>query len=125
MHLAYALLDGDFDTLIMVDAVPLGEPPGTVAVLEVDPGETGTSTVDAHGMTPTAVLGLLNALGGKVNRVFVVGCQPATLDHGMSLSEPVRAAVDEAAKCALRLAGDCVPTAMRAGVSPPGTRERR
>ena len=35
VHLAYELLDG-YDALVLVDAVPMGEPPGTVAVIEPD-----------------------------------------------------------------------------------------
>ena len=35
MHLAYDLLDG-YDALVLVDAVPMGEPPGTLAVIEPD-----------------------------------------------------------------------------------------
>ena len=37
VHLAYELLDG-YDGLVLVDAVPMGEPPGTVAVIEPDRG---------------------------------------------------------------------------------------
>ena len=33
MHLAYDLLEG-YDALVLVDAVPMGEPPGTLAVIE-------------------------------------------------------------------------------------------
>ena len=33
VHLAYELLDG-YDGLILIDAVPMGEAPGTVAVIE-------------------------------------------------------------------------------------------
>ena len=35
MHLAYELLDG-YDALVLIDAVPMGEPPGTVAIIEPD-----------------------------------------------------------------------------------------
>ncbi len=35
VHLAYELLDG-YDVLVLVDAVPMGEPPGTLAVIEPD-----------------------------------------------------------------------------------------
>ena len=38
VHLAYELLDG-YDALVLVDALPMGEAPGTVAVLEVDPAD--------------------------------------------------------------------------------------
>jgi hydrogenase maturation protease len=51
-------------------------------------------------MNPVSVLQLVSALGGKCGRVLVVGCEPATVepnpDGRIGLSEPVRAAVDEA-----------------------------
>ncbi|GAA3936094.1 hydrogenase maturation protease [Actinomadura viridis] len=116
LHLAYGLLDGRHDTLIMVDAVPLDGPPGSLAVLEVDDpsaepaapagseeggagGPSGEAhvAVDGHGMDPQTVLRLLRQLGGGgVERVLVVGCRPAVVEERMGLSEPVRAAVDEA-----------------------------
>lgn len=102
VHLAYDLLDGRWDTVVLVDAVPLDEPPGTLAVLEVDPtGDpdlVGAAALDAHGMHPAAVLALLRDLGGTVDRVLVVGCAPAVVEERMGLSDPVAAAVDEAVR---------------------------
>ena len=110
VHLAYDLLDGEYQTLIMVDAAPVGGPPGELAVLRVDPGSAaagalpGRAPVDGHAMDPQAVLGALARLGGQVSRVFVVGCQPAVLAERMGLSEPVRGAVAEAARIVTELA---------------------
>ncbi|HKS50022.1 MAG TPA: hydrogenase maturation protease [Amycolatopsis sp.] len=127
IHLAYELLDGRFDTLIMVDAVPGDDPPGTVVVLEVDPsGDVdGPRLPDAHGMDPSSVLRLLRTFrvlgatpqnaeapdwgtpsrgGAGLDRILVVGCRPAVVAETMELSEPVRAAVGEAARVALDLA---------------------
>lgn len=97
VHLAYDLLEG-YDALVLVDTVPMSEPPGTIAVLEADSSArvAAPQTVDAHGMTPHVVLDLLAGLGGSVDRVLVVGCAPAVLDEGIGLSEPVAAAVDRA-----------------------------
>ena len=95
VHLAYDLLDGRHTTVVMVDAVPLDEPPGTLAVLEVDP-TAGGAPLDAHGMHPAAVLALLHDLGGSVDRVLVIGCAPGVVDERRGLSEPVAAAVDGA-----------------------------
>lgn len=106
MHLAYELGDG-YDTAILVDAAPRGGAPGTVYVIEPDLSAAGPSAaaaagesplMDAHSMEPTAVLGLLRVLGGNVRRVLVVGCEPATVEEGMGLSEPVARAVDEAVR---------------------------
>src|SRR6202035_5549577 len=64
VHLAYELLDG-YDGLILIDAVPMGEPPGTVAVIETHPSgglalDSDTETVvDAHNMGPEVVLATL------------------------------------------------------------------
>ena len=50
---------------------------------------------DGHGMDPESVLRLLRSLGGRVERVVVVGCQPASVQEQMGLSEPVEGALDE------------------------------
>jgi hydrogenase maturation protease len=50
-------------------------------------------------MNPVSVLRLARSLGGELNPVVVVGCEPATLgpEEGLiGLSAPVAAAVDEA-----------------------------
>ncbi len=73
MHLAYDLSSG-YETAILIDASPRGEPPGTVSVLDVDarpgPGPAapglpaGAALFDGHGMQPDVVLGMLGMLGG-------------------------------------------------------------
>ena len=90
MHLAYDLLDG-YDALILVDAIPTAEPPGTVTVLEIDDVPNGD--FDPHGMNPTAVLSNVERLGGTLPPTYVVGCAAATVDEGIGLSGPVGAAV--------------------------------
>jgi len=111
IHLAYELLDG-YDTLILVDASPRGEAPGTVYVIEPEipssrenaSGEAISSPlVDAHGMEPDSVLALLDSLGGQAGRVLVVGCEPASLEEGIGLSPPVSQAVDKAVKLVIEL----------------------
>jgi hydrogenase maturation protease len=66
----------------------------------------GASTVNAHSMSPDVVLQTLHGLGGAIDRVLVVGCQPAVVDEQMGLSEPVQAAVDAAVRMVLDLARD-------------------
>jgi hydrogenase maturation protease len=101
VHLAYELLEG-YDALILLDALPMNEPPGTLVILEPDLGASpeagGAPIVDAHTMSPTVVLSTLAGLGGHVARVYVLGCQPASLLEGMALSAPVAAAVEPAAE---------------------------
>jgi hydrogenase maturation protease len=115
VHLAYELLDG-YDGLVLIDAMAMGESPGTVAVIEPDadgglvPDEEAP-VVDAHSMSPEVVLATLARLGGGVPRVYVVGCQPASLDEDMGLSPPVAAAVDGAVELCRRLINEFVQPA--------------
>lgn len=109
LDLTYALLE-DYDAAIIVDALPRGQAPGTLYVVEPDtsepPGEEGSSQndllIETHGMHPAKVLRLVRAMGGKLDRVLVVGCEPSPFDPerdmDMSLSPPVRAAIPEAIK---------------------------
>ncbi len=105
VHLAYELLEGRHRCLVLVDALPMGEPPGTLAVVEVEDAGAFPATLDAHSMSPATVLASLSALGGSLSRVLVVGCEPLALDTGMSLSEPVTGALDEAARLVTEVAG--------------------
>lgn len=105
VHLAYELLGG-YDVLLLVDAAPRGEPPGTVSLLEVDQAELGDRSgsvqgaeealVDSHGLEPGAVLSSLGSLGGQVSRVLVVACEPESVDEGLGLTDVVQAAVPRA-----------------------------
>jgi hydrogenase maturation protease len=83
---------------IMVDATTQGDPPGTIYVIELAVPSTADTAplLDAHGMQPDVVMGLVGMLGGDPGRVLLVGCEPAGLDHGMGLSPAVEAAVDTA-----------------------------
>ncbi len=117
VHLAYELLDG-YDALVMVDAVPMGEPPGTVALIEPDPagevGEHATPAMDAHSMNPAVVLQMLAAMGGQVGRVVVVGCQPSVIEEGMGLSPAVAAAVERGVDAVREVVAElCVPNEER------------
>jgi len=102
--LAYALLDG-YDTTILVDACPRGEPAGTLYVIEPNLSGMGSpeeqqGAVEAHSMNPLNVLRLAASMG-PLNRVLLVGCEPGTLgpeEGQMGLSERIEPAVDEAVK---------------------------
>ena len=106
LHLAYELLEGDYDTVILVDIVSRGGTPGTVYELEPDgPDSTDIEDVaDGHGLRPDQVLAFARRLGGNVGRILIVGCEPACTDPDASMSEPVTAAVDTAMHTILRLA---------------------
>jgi hydrogenase maturation protease len=114
IHLAYELLEG-YDRLILVDALPRGEPPGTVYVVEPDAVGPG-GPADAHSMNPLSVFAHLAAIGGEPIPTVIVGCEPQSLDDEIGLSEPVRNAVDTAVNVVLELLE--MPTAAMIGGVP-------
>lgn len=99
LDLAYALRD--YDVAILVDAAPLGQPPGTLAVLEPRLDDDGAE-VETHAMDPVRVLRLARELDGLPERTLVVACEPKVVPDPDSdevvaeLSRPVAAAVAEA-----------------------------
>jgi hydrogenase maturation protease len=104
LDLAYSLLEG-YPTVILVDAVPRGQPPGTLYVIEPDISsllstDDSVEMIDAHSMHPERVLRVAASMGAKFGRVMLLGCEPtpfnSEMDIEMELSLPVRAAVEEA-----------------------------
>ncbi len=103
LDLTYALME-DYDAIVLVDAAPHGEKPGTLYVIEPHIAADGSESesdplIETHGMNPMKVLRMVKAMGGKPKRLLLVGCEPATLgpeEGQMGLSEPVQAAVGEA-----------------------------
>ena len=100
MDLACAMQDEELDAVVMLDAAPRGEAPGTLTVIEPDLDGVAPH-VDAHGMDPVSVLALARELGGaaRLPRTLVVCCEPRTRMTGeedeivITLSEPVQAAL--------------------------------
>lgn len=106
LDLTYALLDG-YEVVILVDAVPRGGTPGDLYLIEPELTEDDSNTIpppmiEAHNLDPARVLGIVRAMGGRLERVLVVGCEPTPLaseeEMHMGLSEPVQASVGEAVK---------------------------
>jgi hydrogenase maturation protease len=109
--LAFELLDGGYDALILVDATRRGHPPGTVTVVEPDvsAGSPAGVALDGHSLGPEAVLHFLRAFGAVPPCVRLVGCEPESLDEGMDLSGPVSAAVDEALAVVREILAETIP----------------
>lgn len=111
MDLAYELQE-DYDAAILVDAVPRGEAPGALCVIEHAGPRDEETVLDVHGMTPVRVLALARVLGSVPERILVVGCEPAVLagederEIVMELSPPVRAAVPQAVELVESLLGE-------------------
>jgi hydrogenase maturation protease len=115
MDLACAMQDEGLDAVVMLDAAPRGEAPGTLTVIEPDLDGVPPH-VDAHGMDPVSVLALARELGGaaRLPRTLVVCCEPRTQMTGeedeivITLSEPVQAALTPAVTLVEELLEDLV-----------------
>ena len=121
LDLAYSL--AGYDAAVLVDAVPLAEEPGTVALIEPQVDEDAGAEIETHGMDPARVLRLARELGPLPARTLVVGCQPQTVlptdadEVLVELSQPVQRAVDEAASLVREVVEDLVAELTKGGVA--------
>jgi hydrogenase maturation protease len=102
--LAYALLD-PWEAVIILDALPRGEAPGTLYTVEPNLADVANPVspdmaMNPHGMDPVRVLHLAASMGAIPAQVLIVGCEPQDfgdeLEGRMGLSSPVQAAIEEA-----------------------------
>ena len=68
-------------------------------------------------MSPDIVLATLTRLGGSVDRIVIVGCQPGDLDEGIGLSPAVESAVPAAVDLCLEVVAGIAQPAER-GIHP-------
>lgn len=110
--LAYALLD-PWEAVILVDALPRGEAPGTLYTMEPNLAGVGNPAspdmaMNPHGMDPVRVLHLAASIGTIAARVLIVGCEPKDfgdeMEGRMGLSAAVQDAVEEASNMVEELA---------------------
>jgi hydrogenase maturation protease len=120
MDLAYALLDG-YDAAVLLDATPRGGHSGSLYVIEPELDDSA-APIDTHGMDPVKMLALARSLGDEpLPRILVVGCEPHTRMSAdaeeivAELSEPVRAALDEAVRLTESLLSDLTSTEEEVG----------
>jgi len=105
--LACALLE--HETAILVDAIGRGGAPGTLHVLELDPtvdSDELTADMEMHRLDVVQVFRLVRQMEGRLPRLFLVGCEPATLEPSADLSEPVRRSVADAVSVIEQLVAD-------------------
>jgi hydrogenase maturation protease len=109
--LVQELMDG-YEALIIVDAVDRDGEPGTLYLLETEvPALDDLSDesraafmTDMHYTVPSKALILGKALDVLPPRIYFLGCQPGEYGLGMSLSQPVEAAVERAIEQIVELA---------------------
>jgi hydrogenase maturation protease len=90
---------------VILDAVALGAPPGTVHVLSA--GDAGRlrsrRSTTAHEGNAGELLAAARLLGDLPERTIIVGIEPEEVRTGVGLSDAVARSVPEAAGCARRV----------------------
>ena len=94
VHLAYEML-GPHDLVVIADCMARGEAPGTLYVLDPDL-EQPQGAADAHSMHLPAVFASVRAMGGTLPRIRIIGCEPATTEPQLGLSDVVMRALPAA-----------------------------
>ena len=108
LDLGYALQD-EYAVVILVDTVQRGGAPGTLYVIEPEPGAASEAGGDEamrqhspHDMSPDSVLRFAFMSRAPDQRILLVGCEPDSFgtesdgEGRMGLSAPVASAVDQA-----------------------------
>jgi PAS domain S-box-containing protein len=104
-----------------------GGAPGTIYVIEPEPRDAAPEelTLAPHDVDPTKVLRMVRAMNGRCRRIVLVGREPETfgdeIEGRMGLSEPVMAAVDEAAHVVEGVVADLLASRPAAGDDAGGT----
>ncbi len=108
---------GQYDALLVIDAVQRNGSPGQVYVLEAEVPNLDDLAepvrrdflADMHYTTPSRAMILAKALGVLPRKVLIVGCQPEVYDDfGLGLSAPVTTAVDAAVARVNELLSDLI-----------------
>lgn len=111
IDLAFALLD-DYDLTILVDVTSRGSEPGTLYTIKIARDDIPdaceqTSLVNSHSLDAVRVLSLAKSMGARLNKIFLVGCEPLILDCDgtgyIGLSPVVELAVEPALQTVSRL----------------------
>ena len=92
--------------VVFVDAVVSGAPPGTLHILEWQPGvmlPRGMERVSSHGFGLREVLELAMTLDSLPEQVLICGIEVASTEPGMGLTPEVATAVPEAVDAIIRL----------------------
>jgi len=91
--------------VVFLDAVKLGAEPGSVHLLRKGDllSMSGRSSSTAHEGGAKEILAAAELLGETPEDVLVIGVEPAVVDTGFGLSEPVQARIGQALDRAVQL----------------------
>jgi hydrogenase maturation protease len=84
-----------FQRLLVIDAIDVGEKPGTLIKLEGDAVERMPGKPSVHQLGFADLMIAMKLLGESPEEVVVFGVQPQSTEWGTELTPPVEAALDQ------------------------------
>jgi hydrogenase maturation protease len=84
-----------FQRLLVIDAVDVGQPPGTLIRLEGAAIEKLPGKPSVHQLGFEDLMVAMKLLGDSPGEIIVIGVQPLSTDWSAELTEPVRESLDE------------------------------
>lgn len=91
--LAYELCE-NYEVVILIDAVKLENPSGTVSSIEINSNDfTNQNSFVSHDARLEETLNFATTLGAKFKKIYLVGCEPESLEE---LSETVKKSIVKA-----------------------------
>ncbi|HEX7121687.1 MAG TPA: hydrogenase maturation protease [Gemmatimonadaceae bacterium] len=125
LRLAGEVVDGQYDTVILIDAVARGEQAGTISVSRLEVPATDQGDFDLHGGRAEQIVAMAQLMGARVAEALLVSCEPARFDDYSALSPPVAGAVEAAADTALWFAAEASEGTAGAGEAATGSYVRK
>jgi hydrogenase maturation protease len=92
----------DCERLIVIDAVDVGQPPGTVVRMSGEELNSLPGSSSVHQLGVSDLLVALRVLTQRQPAVVLLGVQPGNTDWNTALSPPVAAAMDILVEAAVR-----------------------
>lgn len=87
------------DSVLVLDAIQTGKPPGTVCTFNLDPDRTEQAGISLHELSIRGALRMI-APEKRPCHITVVGAEPALIDYGMELSPDLAAGLPEIVEAA-------------------------
>ncbi|MBZ5597470.1 MAG: HyaD/HybD family hydrogenase maturation endopeptidase [Acidobacteriia bacterium] len=89
--------------IVVLDAVDVGQPPGTIVRLSGDEIRSLRGSVSVHLVGLADLLGALQLVANPTQEITLLGVQPASTEWGTELSQEVQAAIPQLVRAAREL----------------------
>lgn len=96
---------GEYEKVIIVDAVDMGGEPGETYVLEPSIEAVKSSSINPHTLGLKMLGAILSQINEEPRKLFIVGCQPVDISYKIGLSDKVSKNIDQIIEIIKKLVG--------------------